>query len=202
MIKLQNSSYDTTQTTIGVRGPFRHMVPFQYQYPMGRIIVRSCEVSMQQDRLFKLSYRFGIEQAAQQQQCCWIACPLSKRSGNSKCKSREFETSLDVMIRRLTEYWNNHHTMARWNLINVIRFHWILLWGWNPIPAYPFLAYTQIFFGIIIIVLSNVFTQNNRRYKNMTVDKTTQQKDTKIKCLKRRWQYCIPQLNKMCTLSC
>ena len=142
VIKLQNSSYDTTQTTIGVRGPFRHMEPFQYQYPMGRIIVNSCEVSMQRDRLFKLSYRFGIEQAAQQQQCCWNAFPMSKRSGNSKCKSREFETSRDVMIRRLTEYWNNHHTMARWNLINVIRFHWILLWGWNPIPAYPFLAYT------------------------------------------------------------
>ena len=75
------------------------------QYPKRRLIVRSREVSKPRDWYFKLSNRFEIWQA-HRQQCCRSACQISERSDNSKYKSRGFETSRDLTIRRLFGYWD------------------------------------------------------------------------------------------------
>ena len=75
------------------------------QYPKRRLIVRSREVSKPRDWYFELSYRFEIWQA-HRQQCCRSACQISERSKNSKYKSRGFETSRDLTIRRLFGYWD------------------------------------------------------------------------------------------------
>ena len=71
------------------RGPF--------QYAIRRLIVRSRKVPKPWDWLFKLSHRFEILTGV---------CQISKRSHNSKHKSRGFETSRDLTIRRLIAYWN------------------------------------------------------------------------------------------------
>ena len=73
------------------------------QYPKRRLIV--FEVSKPRDWYFQLSYRFEIWQA-HRQQCCRSACQISERSDNSKYKSRGFETSRDLTIRRHFWYWN------------------------------------------------------------------------------------------------
>ena len=74
------------------------------QYPKRRLIVRSREVSKPRDWYFK-SYRFEIWQA-HRQQCCRSASQISERSDYSKYKSRGFETSRDLTIRRLFGYWD------------------------------------------------------------------------------------------------
>ena len=68
-------------------------------------IVRSREVSKPRDWYFKLSYRFEIWQA-HRQQCSRSACQISEWSDISKYKSRSFETSRDLTIRRLFGYWD------------------------------------------------------------------------------------------------
>ena len=75
------------------------------QYPKRRLFVRSREVSKPRDWYFKLSHRFAIWQA-HRQQCCRSACQISERSGNSKYKSRGFETWRDLTERRLFGYWD------------------------------------------------------------------------------------------------
>ena len=75
------------------------------QYPIRRLIVRSREVLKPRDWYFKLSNRFEIWQA-HRQQCCRSACQISKRSDNSKYKSRGFETSRDHTIRRIFGHWD------------------------------------------------------------------------------------------------
>ena len=63
------------------------------------------EVSKPRDWQFKLSHRLVIWQA-RRQQCCRGACHISERPDNSKYKSRSFETTRDLTIRRLIWYWN------------------------------------------------------------------------------------------------
>ena len=75
------------------------------QYPKRRLFVRSRKVSKPRDWYFKLSYRFEIWQA-HRQHCCRSACQISERSGNSKYKSRGFETLRDLTERRLFGYWD------------------------------------------------------------------------------------------------
>ena len=75
------------------------------QYPKRRLSVRSRKVSKPRDRYFELSYRFEIWQA-HRQHCCRSACQISERSGNSKYKSRGFETLRDLTERRLFGYWD------------------------------------------------------------------------------------------------
>ena len=75
------------------------------QYPKRRLVVRSCKVSKPRDWYFKLSYGFEIWQA-HRQHCCRSACQISERSGNSKYKSRGFETLRDLTERRLFGYWD------------------------------------------------------------------------------------------------
>ena len=72
------------------------------QYPKRRLIIRSREVSKPRDWYFELSYRLEIWHA-HRQQCCRSACHISD---NSKYKSRSFETSRDLTIRRLFGYWD------------------------------------------------------------------------------------------------
>ena len=76
-----------------------------FQCPIRCLTVRSREVSKPRDWYFRLSYRFEIWQT-HRQQCCRSACQISERSDNSKCKSRGFETSRDLTIRRPFGYWN------------------------------------------------------------------------------------------------
>ena len=75
------------------------------QYPKRSLLVRSRKVSKPRDWYFKLSYRFEIWQA-HRQHCCRSACQISKRSDNSKYKSRGFETWRDLTERRLFGYWD------------------------------------------------------------------------------------------------
>ena len=75
------------------------------QYPKRRLFVRSRKVMKPRDWYFKLSYRFEIWQA-HRQHCCRSACQISKRSDNSKYKSRGFETWRDLTERRLFGYWD------------------------------------------------------------------------------------------------
>ena len=74
-----------------------------FQYPIRRLM-RSREFSKQRDWQFELSHRFEIWQAHRQHYRC--ACQISERSVDSKHKSRGFETSWDLTIRRLIGYWN------------------------------------------------------------------------------------------------
>ena len=74
-------------------------------YPKRRLFVRSREVSKPRDWYFKLSHRFEIW-LAHRQQCCRSASQISERSGNSKYKSRGFETLRDLRKRRLFGYWD------------------------------------------------------------------------------------------------
>ena len=76
-----------------------------FQYPVRRLIVRSREVSKPWDFYLKLFDRSEIWQAPRQH-CCRCACQISKRCDNSNYQSRSFETSRDLMIRRLIGYWN------------------------------------------------------------------------------------------------
>ena len=87
-----------------------HRAPFQY--PMRRLIVRSREVSKPRDWQFQLSHRFEIWQA-RRQHCCQCACQISERLESSKYKSRGFETSRDLTIRRLIGYWNGARVDGR-----------------------------------------------------------------------------------------
>ena len=91
----------TAKQSAATRAPF--------QYPIRRLIVRSREVSKSQDLYLELSDRFDIGQAPRQH-CCRPACQMSKRCDNLNCQSRGFETSRDLMIKRLIGYWNG----SRW----------------------------------------------------------------------------------------
>ena len=82
------------ETTILVRKKY-NWTRAPSQYPKRRLFVRSREVSKPRDWYFKLTHRFEIWQAHRQQ--CWrSACQISERSGNSKYKSRGFETLRDL----------------------------------------------------------------------------------------------------------
>ena len=81
------------------------------QYPKRRLIVRSREVSKPRDWYFKLSCRFEIWQV-HRQQCCRCASQISERSNNSKYNSRCFETSRDLMLRRLFGFWDG--ALGQW----------------------------------------------------------------------------------------
>ena len=85
--------------------------------PIRRLIIRSREVSKPRDWQFKLSDRFEIWQA-HRQRCCRCACQISKLLDKSKYKSRGFETSRDLMIRRLIGYWNGAQNTAAMALIH------------------------------------------------------------------------------------
>ena len=75
------------------------------QNPIRRLTVRSHKVSKPRDLYWELSDRSEIYQAPRQQGCR-SACKISKRCDNLKYQSRGFETSRDLTIRRLIEYWN------------------------------------------------------------------------------------------------
>ena len=79
------------------RGPF--------QYPIRRLIVRSCKVSKPWDLYLELYDRSEIWQAPRER-CCRRACQISKRCDNLNYWSRGIETSRDLTIRRVLGYWN------------------------------------------------------------------------------------------------
>ena len=83
-----------------------------FQYPKRRLSVRSRKVSKPRDWYLKLSYRFAIWQA-HRQHCCRSACQISKRSDNSKYKSRGFETLRDLTERRLFGYWDGTQVLPQ-----------------------------------------------------------------------------------------
>ena len=66
-----------------------------FQYPKGRLIARSREVSKQWDWWFKLSHRFKIWQALRQLYCR-VACQISEQSDDTEYKSRGFHTLRDL----------------------------------------------------------------------------------------------------------
>ena len=75
-----------------------------FQYPTRRLIVRSREVSKPLDLYLELYDRSDIWQA-HWQHCYRCACQISKRCNDWNYQSRGFETSLDLMIRRIIGYW-------------------------------------------------------------------------------------------------
>ena len=78
------------------------------QYPKRRLFVRSRKVSKPRDWYFKLSYRFEIWQA-HRQHSCRSACLISKRSDNSKYKSRGFTSvSISVSLWSKTLHWRHN----------------------------------------------------------------------------------------------
>ena len=89
------------------------------------------------DWYFKLSYRFEIWQA-HRQQCCRSACQISEWSDNSEYKSRGFETSRDLTIRRLFGYWDGAQ-VSRAGTGLVITSHrycyYICFWHSRPLRA-------------------------------------------------------------------
>ena len=107
------------------------------QYPKRRLFVRSRKVSKPRDWYFKLSYRFEIWQA-HRQQCCRSACQISERSDNSEYKSRGFETSRDLTIRRLFGYWDGAQ-VSRAGTGLIITSHrycyYICFWHSRPLRA-------------------------------------------------------------------
>ena len=60
---------------------------------------------MPRDLYLEFSDRCEIWQALRQH-CCRRACQISQRYDNLNCRSRGFETSRDLTIRRLIGYWN------------------------------------------------------------------------------------------------
>ena len=88
-----------------------HKIRTAFQYPIGRLIVRSREVSKPRYLYLYLSDGSEIWQA-QRQQCCRYACQISKQCDNLNCQSPGFEDSRDLAIKRLIEYWNR--TQLRW----------------------------------------------------------------------------------------
>ena len=76
-----------------------------FQYPVGRLTVRSRKVSKPRDLYLELSDRSEIWQAPRQQGC-QSACQISRRCDNLNYQSRDFETSRDLTIRCLIGYWN------------------------------------------------------------------------------------------------
>ena len=74
-----------------------------FQYPISFLIVRPRKVSKPRDFYLELSNRSGIWQA-QWQPSCRCASKIAKRCDNLNDRSRGFETSRDVLIRRLIGY--------------------------------------------------------------------------------------------------
>ena len=77
-----------------------------FQYLVRRLVVRSREASKPPDLYLDWADRSEILTASRQH-CCRGACQISKRCNNLSRQSRRFEASRDLMIRRLTEYWND-----------------------------------------------------------------------------------------------
>ena len=106
------------------------------QYAKKRLIVRSREVSKPRDWYFKLSYRFEIWQA-HRQHCCRSACQISERSDNSKYKSRGFETSRDLTIRRLFGYWDGALVNAKPSPLPMMLYCQLRPWEQNSVNYQP-----------------------------------------------------------------
>ena len=71
-----------------------------FQYPIRRLIVRSRKVSKRRNLFSGWYDRSDIWQTPWQQ-CCRCTCQISKRCHNLNYRSRGFETSRDLTIRRL-----------------------------------------------------------------------------------------------------
>ena len=84
-----------------------------FQYTISRLIVRSRKVSKARDRVSKCLYRFEIWQV-RRQQCCRGVCQISKRSGNSRYKSRGYETLRELTIRRIMILKQDHRRQKDW----------------------------------------------------------------------------------------
>ena len=102
-----------------------------FQYPIRRLIVRSCKGSKPHDLYLELYDHFEIWQAPWQQ-CCRCGCQISKRCYNLNYQSLGFETSQDLTIRRLIGYWNG---ALGWGLLSKIYVNkdfltWLLI-GWQ-----------------------------------------------------------------------
>ena len=82
------------------------MGPFQYL--MRRLIVISHKVLKLWDLYLELYECPEIWQALRQH-CCRGACQISKWCCNLNYQSRGFETSQDLMRRRIIWYWNRAH---------------------------------------------------------------------------------------------
>ena len=67
--------------------------------------MRSRKASNTRDRMLKYLYRSEIWQAHWQQQCCRGVSQITERYDYFKYKSRGFETSRDLAMRRLIGYW-------------------------------------------------------------------------------------------------
>ena len=76
-----------------------------FLWDMNKDEVRSRKASKPQDVYLELCDRSEIWQA-RRQQCCLRACQISKRCDDFNYQSRGFESSRNLMIRRLIGYWN------------------------------------------------------------------------------------------------
>ena len=75
--------------------------------PIRRLIVRFREVSKSRDLYLKLFDHSELWQAPPlRQHCCRRACQISNRCDDFNYQSRGFETSRDLMLRRLIVNWN------------------------------------------------------------------------------------------------
>ena len=97
-------SYSSDSTILGICA-VKQMNRALFRYPIRRIIVRSRKVSKPLDLYLELSDRSKICQEPQQH-CCWCDCQISKQYFDLNYQSRGFQTSRDIMIRRLIRYWN------------------------------------------------------------------------------------------------
>ena len=107
------------------------------QYLIRCLIVRSREVSKPWLLCLELTDHSEIWQAPRQQ-CCRGACQISEWYDISNYQSCGFESSLDLMTRRLIGYWNGPN--CRLSNTKVVRmptclhqWHWTLFWGWPVI---------------------------------------------------------------------
>ena len=87
-----------------------------FQYRLSRLIARSREVPKPRDLYLELLDCSDVWQAPRQH-CCRRACQISKRCDNFNYQSRGLETSRDLMILRLTGYWNGAQFTVIWKVM-------------------------------------------------------------------------------------
>ena len=84
------------------RGAGRHAAPLaSIRRAVGRLTARSREVSKPRDSGLNFSNRSEIWQVPRQH-CCRGACQISELYDHCNIQSRGFETSRDLVVRRLT----------------------------------------------------------------------------------------------------
>ena len=82
-------------------------------------MTRSREVSKSRDLDFECFNSSEIWQA-HRQQCCRCACQILERYDNCNMKSRGFETSRDLTIKRLVAWWQTMPIHWLWHMANML----------------------------------------------------------------------------------